>query len=363
MRRRIWWQIFMLDIKFSMISGLSQSLLPRPCDCKLPKNLDDADLHTGATERYKDRDGPTEMIMPLVVHQIGYCMQQQPDIEALMLYNELSTLSSGRKSKVQSAQIGSFVKTLQDRLNNAIEKHSDAAAGPVHELAALVKNLILQKIKETTCPPQEQPEWGTEILTPKDNLFKWAVTSTEQNINAYKSNKHPGFLWFIKLLFQYDVLIYMVGQLSQRTTGSLVERGWQQLPSVYEYHPEFFDPSQDYHVALAKFVVKAWRVREDFLCSQHGVQPDEPSYVVKIRQYLGPYFGRSRAGTEPASMRLDIASGQGHSDGHQQMDHLFSRYMGQGTASWDPLAMPDQEIINRQLSSFEGLDMRTPTAW
>ncbi|KAF6834609.1 fungal specific transcription factor domain-containing protein (C6 zinc finger protein) [Colletotrichum plurivorum] len=363
MRRRIWWQIFMLDIKFSMISGLSQSLLPRPSDCKLPKNLNDADLHTGATERYQDREGPTEMVMPLLVYQIGYCIQQQPDIEALMLYNELSTLSSGRKSKVQSAQITSLVKTIQDRLSNVVEKNSDPSAGPVHEFAALIKSLILQKVKETTCPPQEQPEWGTEILTPKDNLFKWSVMTTEQTMNAYKSNKHPGFHWFIKLIFQYDVVIYMVGQLGQRTAGALVERAWQQLPAIYEYHPEFLDPSQEYNMALAKFVLKAWKVRDDYLSSQHGVQPDEPAYVARVREKMAHYMSRSRSGTaQPSNRHMHSPATENH-EGHSSMDQLFSRYLGAGTSSWDPLAMPDQEIINRQLASFEGLDMRTPNAW
>ncbi|KAF9880270.1 C6 zinc finger protein [Colletotrichum karsti] len=362
MRRRIWWQIFMLDCKFSMISGLSQSLLPRPSDCKLPKNLNDADLHTGATERYKDREGPTEMVMPLLIYQIGHCMRQQPDIEALMLYNELSTLSSGRKSKVQSAQIGSFIKTLQDRLNGVIDKNSDPSAGPVHEFASLIKSLILQKVKETTCPPQEQPEWGSEILTPKDNLFKWSVMTTEQNINAYKSNKHPGFHWFIKLIFQYDVVIYMVGQLSQRTTGSLVERGWQQLPAVYKYHPEFLDPSQEYNMALAKFVLKAWKVREDYLCSEHGIQPDEPIYVTKIREILVPHMSRVRVGTEHTSQHPNHGATEVSHDAHPPIDHMFSRYLD-AAASWDPLAMTDPDLINRQLTSLEGLDMRTPTGW
>ncbi|GKT65352.1 fungal specific transcription factor domain-containing protein [Colletotrichum tofieldiae] len=365
MRRRIWWQIFMLDSKFSMISGLSQSLLPRPSDCKLPKNLNDADLHTGATERYQEREGPTEMVVPLLVYQIGYCIQQKHDIESLMLYSELSTLSSGRRSKVQSAQISGFIKTLEDRLNNVIEKNSDPSAGPVHEFAGLLKSLILQKIKETTCPPQEQPEWGTEILTPKDNLFKWSVMTTEQTINAYRSNKHPGFHWLLKLLFQYDVVILMVGQLSHRMTGPLVERAWQQVPALYEYHPDFLDPSQEYNIALAKFILRAWKIREDYLSSLHGIQPDEPDYVKEIRQKLGSHLSRSRAGTEPLQ---PLGSHSHHhtmteeTDGHPPMDQLFSKYLS-ASASWDPLAMPDPEAINRQLSTFEGLDMRTPTGW
>ncbi|WQF90455.1 hypothetical protein CDEST_15469 [Colletotrichum destructivum] len=364
MRRRIWWQIFMLDSKFSMISGLSQSLLPRPSDCKLPKNLNDADLHTGATEPYQEREGPTEMVIPLLVYQIGFCLYQQQDLESLMLHSELSTLSSGRRTKMQSAHINGFIKTLEHRLNSVIEKNSDPSAGPVHEFAGLLKSLVLQKVKESTCPPQEQPEWGTEILTPKDNLFKWSVMTTEHNINAYRSNKHPGFHWFLKLLFQYDVVILMVGQLSQRLTGALVERAWQQIPALYEYHPEFLDPSQEYNIALGNFILRAWKIREDYLTSQNGIQPNEPGYIETLRKHLGSHLSRSRAGMEPPrSMEPHCHHSTTETqDGYPPIDQLFSRYLG-ASVSWDPLAMADPEPINRQLSTFDGLDMGTPTGW
>ncbi|KAK1624117.1 C6 zinc finger protein [Colletotrichum phormii] len=361
MRRRIWWQIFMLDSKFSMISGLSQSLLPRPSDCKLPKNLNDADLHTGATERYQERDGPTEMVIPLLVYQVGFCIQQQQDIESLMLYNELSTLSSGRRSKVQSAQISAFIKSLEGRLNAVIDKNSDPTAGPVHELATLLKSLILQKVQETSRPPQEQPEWGSEILNPKDNLFKWSVMTTEQNINAYRSNRHPEFHWFLKLLFQYDVATLMVGQLSQRVTGAIVERAWQLVPSIYEFHPEFFDPSQDYNIALAKFTMKAWKCRVDYLSSQQRRPSEEPSYVRRIRQVLESSFSSSATKTE-LPVHEDMLSAEIQVGGQASMDQLLSTYLG-AAATWDPLVNPDEERIERQLSTFEGLDMKTPRSW
>ncbi|KAK7437342.1 C6 zinc finger protein [Colletotrichum acutatum] len=360
MRRRIWWQIFMLDSKFSMISGLSQSLLPRPSDCKLPKNLNDADLHAGATERYQDREGPTDMVIPLLVYQVGFCIQQQQDIESLMLYNELSTLSSGRRSKVQSAQISAFIKNLESRLNTVIDKNSDPTAGPVHEFAGLLKSLILQKVQETSRPPQEQPEWGSEIMTPKDNLFKWSVMTTEQNINAYRSNRHPEFHWFLKLLFQYDVVIFMIGQLSQRMTGAIVERAWQLLPSIYEFHPEFFDPSQEYNIALAKFTMKAWKKRDDYLSSRQGLRPEEPDYMKRIRQILG--LSLNRSATETGLPVHEDALSAESQIGQASMEQMFSTYLG-AAAAWDSLAHPDEECIQEQLSMLDNSDTTVPRNW
>ena len=39
MRRRLWWQIIMLDSKYAILSGLSHTLLPRGWDTREPKNI------------------------------------------------------------------------------------------------------------------------------------------------------------------------------------------------------------------------------------------------------------------------------------------------------------------------------------
>ena len=77
MRRRLWWQIIMLDSKYAVLSGLSHTLLPRGWDTREPKNISDVDLLPTATEPIQDHEGPTDMILVLAVFKIAKNLRQE----------------------------------------------------------------------------------------------------------------------------------------------------------------------------------------------------------------------------------------------------------------------------------------------
>jgi hypothetical protein len=91
MRRRIWWQIILIDAVYAVMSGLGHSLIPRSWDTKPPHNIHDADLYPTMTT-LQPRDGPTDMIYCLVCYEIAKMMMDTPNLEAVVLGNEVSNL-------------------------------------------------------------------------------------------------------------------------------------------------------------------------------------------------------------------------------------------------------------------------------
>jgi hypothetical protein len=363
MRRRVWWQIVMLDAKYALMSGLTHSLLPRSCDCKMPKNLNDADLHPFATEPFQDRNGPTEMIVCLLASKIGDFILHRDGLETIMLRSEMGAISSGPPSEEQSTKHKELTQDLEDSLNSVIERFSDPSAGPTHELAIQIKLSISNRMREMARPPHEQPEWGTEITTPKDNLFKLAVSATKQAVGQYLTTKNRGFLWFVQSFFQYDVFIYMVGQLRHRTSGSLVERAWEQIPSVYQYHQELFDSSQESNVTLATFVLKAWGVRQEVLRARYRRWPDVPDYIKTLQDLMLPENGAAAA---PTDMLFQTAVPTMRSQGNvteTSWDQFFPEYLGTTTPGWDILTTPQQETVEEQLSALGGFDIGPLAEW
>jgi len=90
MRRRIWWQIILIDAVHALMSGLGQSLLPHSWDTKRPNNIHDADLYPAMTS-LQPRDGPTDMIYCLVSYEMAKMMVDTPNLEAVILGNEVSS--------------------------------------------------------------------------------------------------------------------------------------------------------------------------------------------------------------------------------------------------------------------------------
>lgn len=91
MRRRVWWQIILIDTVYALMSGLGQSLLPRSWDTKRPTNIHDADLYPNMTT-LQPRNGPTDMIYCLVGYEVAQMIIDTPNLEAVVLGNEVSRL-------------------------------------------------------------------------------------------------------------------------------------------------------------------------------------------------------------------------------------------------------------------------------
>ncbi|KAI2465686.1 fungal-specific transcription factor domain-containing protein [Annulohypoxylon bovei var. microspora] len=285
MRRRIWWRILLLDAMYALMSGLGHSLLPRSWDTKPPLNINDSDLYPTMTT-IQARDTPTDMIFCMICTEIAAVMVDTPEIHLVILQNEMG-LETFEPDKIEKAS--KRIDQLDRHMSDILAKYSDLSMGPVHVLAMVCKRTMIDKLRELVCPMVKQPEWGTEIRSPKDYLFKMSVSAGEQNLKMYElSPTSRVFLWFLMSHFQIELFIYMVGQLRWRTTGQLVERAWGSIELVYRFHTELYDFSSKAHLAAAIFTIRAWRVRVRALQETTGSIPETPTYVMKLQSILPP---------------------------------------------------------------------------
>ncbi|KAH8200746.1 hypothetical protein TruAng_005063 [Truncatella angustata] len=284
-RRRIWWQIILTDAIYAMMSGFGQSMLPRHWDTKEPSNVNDADLFPTMT-KVESKDGPTDMVLCLISNKIAALLSENPGLENVILQNERASAISPASAEVEAAQ--ARIEELGADIAEILRKYGDPSMGPIHELAAWQGQMIMAKLQELVRPPRDQPEWGTEVFTPKDNLFKIAVTSGEHSLETYKlCEKRGTFMWFVKIHFQMEVFQFMVGQLCSRTSGSLVDRAWTVVEEVYRYHEELFKASVRSNASLGVVTIKAWKKREEAVRLATGTAPEAPWYINRLRELLG----------------------------------------------------------------------------
>ncbi|KAG6038457.1 hypothetical protein E4U41_004160 [Claviceps citrina] len=297
MRRRLWWQITIQDSRFAMLSGLSQSLQLFQWDTRMPSNVNDADIFPGSTEKIRPRDGPTEMGFVLILNEIyKFKMQSDaqnhsPAVEAALLGHDLGP--DKEASNVMVQKFRDHFQALEDRLSELEERIIDVNAGNVHRAAKVIRQIFMGRIADMMVPLRQQPEYGTEIFGPKDNLFKIFILGSEQRLDQYDSMSECGFLWFAKSYFQLDAFAVMTGQLCQRTTGSLADRGWAIVERVYSYHDELFDVSSKQYSAQAQITVRAWRAREQQFLVQNGRHLETPPYIQRLRELLASADSRS----------------------------------------------------------------------
>ncbi|KAI8947562.1 fungal-specific transcription factor domain-containing protein [Xylaria longipes] len=305
MRRRLWWHVITQDARYAMLSGLSQSWVASNWDTEMPQNLNDADLFPNSMEPLVPRNGPTEMAFVLLIyHYQRFTNRTHHAFEAAFL-----ALRDGGKRDPQRPSPIETYRSLVDEIDLELAEfernYVDPAASGVHEAAALVRPLFIEKMRDIMIPMCEQPEWGTEIFDQIDSLFKSFVNSHSRNTTIYKRLAHTGFLWFIRSGFQPDALLLFTAKLYKRPTGKLTDRAWAALQSIHELHPDLFDVSQKKIERQAQFTLKAWSIREQAL-AQCGKQVEVPDFIQRFRQLLSASRSGSSytASSSPASQQM-----------------------------------------------------------
>lgn len=310
MRRRIWWQIVTYDTKLTMACGFKHSGIPTDFDTKPPLNLNDADLFPDASGELQSREGPTEMGFVLVMHRIiRHFLIEEARVTAESNILGQTPVSDSPMDPQSLERNILLVQTLEHDLMEIERRFISAAAGYAHAAALGIRPNLIARLRESLMPMQEQPEWGTEIFGPRDNLFKVMLGNFENITDALACMEPWGFGWFIKMHFQTEALASLSSLLYQRPTGSLSDRCWAAFEKCYAQRPEMLNLSQRSNVFQAQFTLKAFDMREKaFAAAGHII--DVPPFIAQLRQSLQP------AGTSIApassSMAMDTETPMSH---------------------------------------------------
>lgn len=338
MRRRIWWQIMMLDAKCAMMSGLSQSWMNTSWDTKKPLNLNDADLFPGSTEPVVEREGPTEMAFSIVLGEI-FRFKMETDgsnesraFEAAIMGQTLDDNADPENNpKAIFDKFRKKAEELQEKLLDIEKNMIDIRAGNAHAAALAIRPMLTHRLTEMLVPIQEQPEWGTEIFGPKDSFFKVLLMMMEHKTEAHEKMVAAGFQWFMRFHFQLDAFAVFTGLLHDRPVGKLSDRAWEVMRRIYSDHHEFSDMTIKPHAAQAQFVLKAWRARE-LAYAQNGQRIDTPNFINRLRDLVPCNDSRSSIQGSVASPATTVTPQQQPLAGFNQ---FLGGYLDVSTVNWE----------------------------
>ncbi|EFY84981.1 C6 transcription factor, putative [Metarhizium acridum CQMa 102] len=175
MRRLIWWQAVANGSRLAILSS-QQPVLPKNWDTKKPQNVNDADMFPGSHRPIRSRDGPTEMVHVLLmnyVHEMyisggGFILQSGEDAR------KGNPLNMNAQLTLQRAE--HLAGRLEEGLHDLERQFVNGAVGPVHTAALVLRRFMTGGLVDVFVPLMDQPEWGTEILGPRDLLFNCTIS-------------------------------------------------------------------------------------------------------------------------------------------------------------------------------------------
>jgi hypothetical protein len=196
MRRRLWWQICMLDSSLAVDRGTDPAIAAGTYNTKVPLHINDADIWLGGPEDVAERDSYTDMTFSCIVYDIYETTKQLNYVPAAEAVGDAAALQS------QAERIMRVMKA-QERLEERYLRHLDMT-NPFHWGSKMVADCIRASLWLVVYRPlQQRPGFGLEVQHP--NVLHLSVEIMER---AKMMNVHPAadsFRWLSTSYVQYVI--------------------------------------------------------------------------------------------------------------------------------------------------------------
>ncbi|EFQ25328.1 fungal specific transcription factor domain-containing protein [Colletotrichum graminicola] len=292
MRRRLWWQIVILETRSGGAFGTGSHLLPSHRDTRIPLNVNDEDLSPTMPTEPCPHDGPTEMSFCIVTYELRKQALAQPRLWSIddILWRQLPSPANPYSSP--SAEMLGVMTALQwfskdiDGVLHPLENNlcPDPASNPLHAMAQCNREALSRIIQLLVTPMEESPEWGTEVLGPDDNFFRISLAANEEALRARKAAGRR-FAWYADIDFKMQGFYYLGAQLQSRPAGSMAHRVWSVMEDTYALHEELWELRDKENMTLCNLLLSAWDRRSVHLATSHEVLP-EPPFLSRLREQV-----------------------------------------------------------------------------
>ncbi|KAH6644293.1 hypothetical protein C7974DRAFT_459937 [Boeremia exigua] len=263
-RRRLWWQIIMLEGFSQKLAGTgtgaNASILMG--DTKLPANLNDSDLFTGMKELPKESDRATEMMFFLIRCHVGNFFKR---FEAPQPTVDVST---------KERAIGELEQLFEQKFL----RHCDSSI-VWHLMCSHLAKSIIFMMRFMAYGAIYQGQKGTQEQ--RDTLFTLSLQVCSSQILAYTMKEMQGYVWHVNVHFQWKAVVFLISELRYRTSGPEVEQAWRNIRLTYEFHPTFeTEPKRALPIAVNHLTLTAW---EAYIAANGMPDGGEPYFIQLIR--------------------------------------------------------------------------------
>ncbi|KAM5436479.1 hypothetical protein MferCBS31731_005757 [Microsporum ferrugineum] len=278
-RRRLWWQILILDSRSAQLSGVAVS--PDSYlfwDTKCPLNLNDSDLVPSMRELPAEYDGPTEMLFCRIRFEVGECMRKLKALEHR---------HGGQGGAVRMAEESQLIDELEACLEQRYLKKCDPSI-PFHLLAIYLGRSSVCQMRLSTHNRQRYSDQGPAALTQaeKDHVFSLGLDIIGYDNLAYSNRSLQPYRWHIAMAFPFEALILVLTELLARFEGDQVKQAWEKVNQLYLDHPELTTGARSNTLvcALVGLTTRAWDKLVSMTQNQHLLQQAvEPPSITRLR--------------------------------------------------------------------------------
>ncbi|KAI1282854.1 fungal-specific transcription factor domain-containing protein [Xylaria sp. FL0933] len=296
LRRRLWWQLIVLDIRAAEDRGTNTVIARGSYDTRLPHNIDDDEFGPDTTTPLRGRPGPSDMTFSLFTAQSSgiFLWSEYAQHGA---HGEDETLRRAKHLESQFVKDAdpnhpaSYLASVAVRLiilkmwlvmryplhpregkPGATEQGRDLPAHiGVPHVSGASPSSIFTSSSTTATPGQSHATPGTMVVT-RESTLRTAVNIMELSEFLETGPYSDRTRWWSQTYVQWHPLAVALVELCTQTEGTAVEHAWRVIEFVF---PRWSDRIADAKRGslwrpIRKLYKKAKAARAAFLSSEEG---------------------------------------------------------------------------------------------
>ena len=283
-RRRVWWQLKMLDGDSAELSGPDKfgAFDTDPRSPKLPSNINDDELYPGLSSPPVTTDGATDIVFCALRFELrsywttDTVKQRQQGKEDCLWDSYGSSAAMNERDKA----IDEFEKILETKY----VRYCDPSQ-PIQLMATLVARAAVSTMRLIAHHPRR---WGSKERIPEsERHYVWnlSIKGLKQYNMVHSSRELERFSWHAAFYFRWQAFIHILDTLRVNPLVQEAVQVWHLIDEVYETNPDFVtNTKKALYVAVGNLCLKAYNAREAALAKEGKPIPPTPSYIKTFRR-------------------------------------------------------------------------------
>lgn len=333
MRRRLWWQIDMIDSSVGHMSGSFSGVFPLS-QTNLPLNVNDSDLYPDMKDNPLEHRGSTEMLFCLSRYVTRACISKHPQLRELMLKSPWPIMREWAPKLEDKDCFIDAGEILRERFL----RHCDESI-PFH-LLALTTGKIIQAMMNLFAQHPYTNQLSDKSITQSENnrFFSVCLEVAECECILLTDEKTRRYLWYISFHVPWDTLVFLLFELRTRVSGDEVSKAWNCIDIICSVTFEQIGPNALNHLsfAIARLTLKIWQMhtRE---CARRGIATAARPRVIDLFSRM---LGNNKINEPENASEAREAVSEGYSDDLSYKDYQKEgEVINQGILSADPSNM------------------------
>lgn len=279
MRRRLWWSLVLFDTRIGELANSKTTMLTPEWDCRVPLNVNDADLRLEMKEPPQVLGVSAEALFTVLRSELGEFIRHT-------VFHLGFTCPGLKPLARHGADLeGIGLDNLEKMIEGKYLKFCDPE-NPLQFMTIWTTRGHIAKCRFIEhCFRYPNPS-AYQTVAQHDAVFSYAITMLECDTKLMTTPLIKGFRWLTCFYFPFPAYIRIAQLIQRRPISDQVDQAWEVMSNNFE--ARFYLPPVNkgpFFNIFSKIILQAWASHETAF-KQTGEPLVTPRIVQYIRQHL-----------------------------------------------------------------------------